>query len=52
MKGEGAAQEQYTRREVVYFFCLLRREGEAENWNRGCYDALAVLLEFRDRNVL
>jgi hypothetical protein len=31
---------------------LLRREGKTENWNGGCDDALAVLLESGGRNVL
>lgn len=51
MELEGAPQEQHTRIEVVYFF-LLRREGKTENWNGGCDDALAVLLESGGRNVL
>ena len=36
----------HTQRAGLLFFLLLR-EGKAENWDRGCDDALAVLLEFR-----
>jgi hypothetical protein len=50
MRGSSAGGTAHTQTDGLLFLLLM--EGKAENWDRGCDDVLAVLLESLGRNAL